>query len=263
MSEIRFAEPRDKEALRRIWSAVFTKDTPAERDAFLNTVHVSEECIVACENGEPISMAFFLPAVLHVHGTAYMARYLYAAATLPAYRGNGIFSELLHAALVALKERGMDACFLNPAQPSLVDFYRRFGFEPTMFSRMVCGDASQETVSVTPLSTDAYLSLRRRLLPSDHVEWDERLLRYALSYAMPIRIGEHACALCVKNKGTLHVLEVLGEQTAVCGALARVLECDAFCARVVSKKGDCFGMLVPLNENVPIHAAPYMGLVFD
>ncbi len=267
MSEIRFAHARDVEALRRIWSAVFTEDTPAERDAFLSTVHVSEECIVACENGKPISMAFFLPAVLHIHGTAYTARYLYAAATLPAYRGNGIFSELLHVALTMLKERGIEACFLHPAQPSLVSFYQRFGFEPTVFSRTLRGDASREAVSFTPLSADAYSSLRQRLLPCDYVEWDERLLHYALSYATPIRVGEHACALCVKNDGTLHVLEVLGvpseEQAAVCGALARVLECDAFCARVFSKKGDCFGMFLSLNENVPMNAAPYMGLAFD
>ncbi len=267
MSEIRFADARDSEAIRRIWSAVFTADTPAERDAFLGIVHLSEECVVACENNVPVSMAFFLPAVLHVHGSTYTARYLYAAATLPAYRGRGIFSDLLRAALTALKERGIDACFLNPAEPSLVDYYRRFGFEPTVFSRTLCGAASERQVFLTPLAGEDYLSLRQALLPPDFVAWDDRLLRYAVSYATPMRVGERACALCVKNNGTLHVLELLGipsdEQTAVCGALARHGGCDAFRARVFSETGDCFGMLLPLKARIPLKTAPYMGLAFD
>ncbi len=267
MSEIRFADARDLEAIRRIWSAVFTADTPAERDAFLSTVHVSEECVVACENGAPISIAFFLPAVLHIRGTAYTARYLYAAATLPAYRGKGVFSDLLNTALTALKERGIDACFLNPAQPSLVGFYQRFGFEPTFFSRTLCGEASLEEVSFTPLSAEDYLSLRQTLLPPDCVVWDDRLLCYAVSYAKPIRIGERACALYVKNNGTLHVLELLGipseKMAAVCGALAHALGCDDFTARVFAETGDCFGMLLPLAENITLNTSPYMGLAFD
>lgn len=267
MCDIRFADVRDREALCRIWSAVFTEDTPEERDAFLNTVRLSEECVVACENGEPISMAFFIPAVLRVQGTPYAVRYLYAAATLPAYRGNGIFSDLLNKALVQLKESGNAACLLNPAQPSLVGYYERFGFQPMFFSRTLSGSAAGEDVRVSPLSADAFLSLRQRLLPPDRVEWDERLLSYVMSYAEPIRIGEHACALCVKNGNTLRVLELSGipykESTAVCGALARHYGCDAFCARIYSKTGDCFGMLVPLKKDIPIKTAPYMGLAFD
>ncbi len=267
MSEIRFADARDTEAIRRIWSAVFTADTPAERDAFLSIVNLSEECVVVCENGEPISMAFFLPAVLRVHGTAYTARYLYAAATLPAYRGKGIFSVLLNTALSALKGRGIDACFLNPAQPSLIGFYERFGFKPTFFSRTLSGEASEEQGAFTPLSAEKYLSRRQTLLPSDFVAWDDRLLNYALSYATPIGIAEHACALCVKRNGTLYVFELLGvlpdEQAAVCGALAQHCCCDEFRARVFSETGDCFGMLLPLAENITLNTSPYMGLAFD
>lgn len=267
MSKIRFADACDIEAIRRIWSAVFTADTPAERDAFLDTVHLSEECIVACENGEPVSMAFFLPAVLHIQNRAYTARYLYAAATLPAYRGNGIFSDLLDVALTALKERGVGACFLNPAQPSLVGFYQRFGFEPAVFSRTLCGAASGAQVSLAPLSAEEYLSIRQTLLPRNFVEWNDRLLRFGVSYAKPIRIGERACALCVKNNGTLHVLELLGipsdEQTAVCGALAHDQGCDVFRARVFSETGDCFGMLLSFGGRIPLKPAPYMGLAFD
>lgn len=267
MCEIRFADARDTEAIRRIWSAVFTADSPAERDAFLDTVHLSEECVVACENSMPISMAFFLPAVLRINGNAYTARYLYAAATLPAYRGKGIFSVLLNTALATLKERGIAACFLNPAEPSLVGFYQRFGFEPAFFSRTLCGKTSLVSLSFTPLSADEYLSLRQTMLPPDHVVWEDRFLRYAASYATPIRIGDGACALFIKATNTLRVIELLGvppeQQVSVCGALAQHQGCDTFCARVFSETGDCFGMLRPLDRRIPLKSAPYMGLAFD
>ena len=268
MNEIRFAVSGDLAAIRTIWSAVFTEDTVRDRDRFLQTVHLREECMVACADGKPVSMAFFLPAVLHTDGDAYSTRYLYAASTLPAYRGRGIFGELLHTALSVFKERGVAACFLNPAQPSLIGYYRRFGFEPAFFCRTLSGIAQTAQLPFTPLSGAEYLSLRKTLLPRDHVEWNDRFLRYAVSYATPLRIGEKACVLFSRNEDVLRVIELLGvpsdQQTAVCSALASHQGCKRFEARVFSEIGECFGMLLPLSaDTIPLNTAPYMGLAFD
>lgn len=263
MSDIRFAVSRDLAAIREIWSAVFTEDSPAERDRFLKTVCLCEECMLACIDGKPVSMAFFLPAVLHVNGGEYTARYLYAAATLPAYRGRGIFSDLLNAALCTFKECGADACLLSPAEPTLVDFYRRFGFCPAFFCRTVRGDAEAAPLPIRLLSAEEYLSLRQTLLPRDCVAWERRLLSYAASCATPIRIGDGACALVAKDGKTLRVIELLGVQDTVCGALAQALGCEAFVARVFAETGDCFGMLLPLAQAITLNASPYMGLAFD
>lgn len=267
MSHIRFAVPEDIEAIREIWSAVFAEDTADERDRFLETAHLREECVLACVDGKPVSMAFFLPAVLHGDGGKYAVRYLYAASTLLAYRGQGIFSDLLKTTLQILKERGVAACFLNPAEPSLVTFYRRFGFEPAFFCRTICGGADTEQLPIQPLSVEEYSSLRQTLLPREYVEWDHRLLRYAASYAVPVRIGDGACALYTKNGNTLRVIELLGvppeSQVDVCGAVARALGCDAFKARVFAETGDCFGMLLSLATEISLRTTPYIGLVFD
>ncbi len=267
MSDIRFAVFRDLAAIREIWSAVFTEDSPAERDRFLKTVRLCEECMLACIDGKPVSMAFFLPAVLHVNGGEYTARYLYAAATLPVYRGRGIFRDLLNTALAFFKQRGTDACFLNPAEPSLVEYYRRFGFEPAFFCRTVCGGAHIAQLPLIPLSGTEYIAFRQTLLPREYVAWDHRLLKYAASYAKPVRIGDGVCALFVKDNTTLRVIELLGvpseQQAAVCGALAWHQGCETFCARVSAQTGDCFGMLLPLAESIPLNTAPHMGLAFD
>lgn len=262
MSDIRFAVPTDLPAIREIWSAVFTADTVEERDVFLKTVHLHEECVLACVDGKPVSMAFFLPAVLHINSSAYVVRYLYAAATLPNYRGQGIFGGLLKTALQILRQRGVAACFLNPAQPSLVTFYQRFGFKPAFFSREVSGDANVRTLPIQPLSCKDYIALRQTLLPRDYVSWGNRLLTYAVSFATAVRIGD-GCALFIKDGKILRVIELLGVSDTVCGALAGALDCDAFTARVFAETGDCFGMLLPLAEDIVLNTSPYMGLAFD
>lgn len=268
MCEIRFAKPDDIAAIHEIWSTVFKSDTADERDRFLQMVDLREECVLACVDGQPVSMAFFLPAVLHTRDCTYSARYLYAASTLPAYQGNGIFANLLNTVLPILKERGIAVCFLNPAEPSLIKYYRRFGFKPSFFSRTVRGVAGTETLPVQSLSADEYITLRQTLLPCEHVVWQPRLLQYAISYATPFRIGNNACALCVKEGHTLRVIELLGvpseTQNAVCGALALEQDCDTFFARVYAATGDCFGMLLSLSGNtLVLNTAPYMGLAFD
>lgn len=268
MKDIRFATPRDMKHIRHIWSAVFTEDTERERDRFLKTVRLGDECMLACVDSKPVSMAFFLPAVLCIGGRKYSMRYLYAAATLPQYRGQGIFGDLLNTALLTLKEYGVAACFLNPAEPTLVDYYRRFGFRPAFFCETVSGNAHIVSIPLESLSDAEYIALRHALLPQDRVEWDDRLLRYAASYAVPVRIGDGACALSVKDGNTLRVIELLGvppeQQATVCGALAWYQGCETFRARVFSETGDCFGMLLPLADtDIPMNTAPYMGLAFD
>lgn len=267
MNEIRFTTPRDISAIRHIWSAVFTDDAPKERDRFLKTVHLSDACVLACVEGKPVSMAFFLPAHLRVGGKNYAVRYLYAASTLPAYRGKGIFRDLLNTALSIFKERGTAACFLNPAERSLVEYYSRFGFKPAFFCHTIEGIARVAQLPMAPLSAKQFCSLRKPLLPLNRIEWDDRLLRYAASYATPMLIGDRACVLFAKQGDTLRVLELLGvpaeQHSTICSALAFHQGCRSFETRVFSKTGDCFGMLLPLAEDIPLDTVLYMGLAFD
>ena len=267
MSKIRFATPRDMKAIRHIWSAVFTDDVPQERDRFLKMVRLSDACMLACVDGKPVSMGFFIPAKLRVDGSEYTVRYLYAAATLPAHRGKGIFSDLLKTAISIFKERGENGCFLNPAEPTLVEYYSRFDFKPAFFCHTIEGIARVAQLPMTPLSASEFYALRKTLLPHDRIEWDEYLLRYAASYATPMRIGDGACALFVKQEDTLCVLELLGvpanQQPTVCSALAWHQGCHVFNARVFSKSGECFGMFLPFSEDIPLDRVLYMGLAFD
>lgn len=60
--------------------------------------------------------------------------YLYALATKKEYQGRGIMAALVEKSLDLSRERGHALSVLVPAQPSLADYYRRFGYEYS-FSR--------------------------------------------------------------------------------------------------------------------------------
>ena len=57
-------------------------------------------------------------------------RYVFAAATLPAYQGRGCFSSLLRHAHALAAAEGAAALFLRPAEPGLAAYYERFGYRP-------------------------------------------------------------------------------------------------------------------------------------
>lgn len=261
MADFRFARADDIPVLRRIWFASFPEDTVEDCTLFLDTVNLSEECMVACVDGEPVSMAFFLPAVFRSNGKEVPTRYLYTASTLPAYRGNGYFSYLLKKSLCVLKGQGIAACFLHPALPSLVKYYERFGFRPFCYSRTESGAAQVRDV---PLSHAAdFIRVRQSLLPPQRVDWDDRFLRFAATYATPYCVGENGYALCEKRGDTLRILELLGAPPTVCGALAARLGCTTYTVCLPAESGECFGMAVPLQGDETEYNALYMGLAFD
>ncbi len=115
-------------ALKAIWAASFPEDPPEAIEDFFARCFRPEECLTAFEGGEPVSMAFLLPALYQRGGKAFPVQYIYAAATLPAWRGRGIFGALLRGALEEGRRRGQFASFLHPGEPSLAAYYGRFGY---------------------------------------------------------------------------------------------------------------------------------------
>ena len=268
MIDIRMATRADIPAICELWHAAFPTDSKDECVTFLNAISLNEDCVVACQKSKPISMAFFIPSILRTANQDLPVRYLYAASTLPSHRNQGVFSQLLRWSHCRWREKGVAACFLNPAEPSLVGFYQRFGYQPIAFSRTIEGKAGLKPSDVTPLSAVEYQELRTALLPTESFVWQNAMIQYATLYGTPVRIGKAACAFCELHGSNLRIVDMLGieqsSQRDVCKALAAQFGCDTFTARLHTEDGDCYGMLAPLNgEQVLLTTSPYIGLVFD
>ncbi len=260
---IRYAAQADRAAIAEIWLSAFPADSREDCEAFLDLTDLSSECMVACENGRPISMVFLLPAVLRTEDAEYSLCYVYAAATHADHRGGGVFSKLLREALRLQKEKGIAGSLLSPQSSSLVGFYERFGYVPAIFRRSLHGSAAPIRTALERVSTDEYLAARRSLLPQPHIEWENRFLKSEVSLSVPLRIGS-GYALCRQNGSCVHVAECVGVSVTneLCAQLASALECDTYIAHPETSNGDCYGMLLSLAQPLPDCDTVYMGFSF-
>ena len=79
-------------------------------------------CIYKKSGGRVASMLFALPCVIETAEKTYKAKYIFAAATDPAFRGQGLMSDMIN-------DLGREeVLFLKPATAALQTFYERLGF---------------------------------------------------------------------------------------------------------------------------------------
>ena len=123
-----YARPEQASDLKTIWLRSFPGDTGEDVDAFFSALFRPEECLVYLAEGQPVSMTFALPAVFRAQGESVPVQYIYAASTLPEWRGRGIFGRLLEFTCGQGARQGMAASFLRPGEKSLFDYYRRFDY---------------------------------------------------------------------------------------------------------------------------------------
>lgn len=175
--------------LEEIWRSGFPKDGTDIVRAFFSAFPPVKHAVAYWEEGRPVSMAFLLPAVWHVQGEALPSQYLYAAATLPAFRGRGIFAELLRYAHRYAEENGRAATFLRPGEPSLFSYYARLGYRAyfgVVTLTLLPESVAKPLLPVRMLTVAGYSELRTRYLSERHaswIEWPVSVMSYAVSAA--------------------------------------------------------------------------------
>ncbi len=279
---LRLATPEQIPALKAIWAAGFPDDSSAVIDEMFGRLFRPEDCMVYMEEEKPVSMAFMLPAVYHSGGERYAAQYIYAAATLPAYRGRGIFGTLLQRAHALARERGQVASFLRPGEPSLAAYYRRFGYREwfrvqrlSLTSEQMTAQGNAAGLALTRGCTE-YGALRARLLRKwdAWIEWDERVARQAVASAEEsgggLLLGHDGCALCEKLDDVVIARELLcpPERFAdYCRAIGENFPGKAYALYLPATDraaGEDFAMWCPLSEAVEQPCGiPYMGLSLE
>lgn len=117
------------EDLKTLWETVFG-DTRQVTDAFFENAFFPDGCFYESVDGKAVSALYLLPVTLGDE----KGFYLYAAATLPEHRGRGLMGRLIKEALAYAKAKA-DFVYLCPAEFSLYDYYRRFGFSKTLYAK--------------------------------------------------------------------------------------------------------------------------------
>ena len=127
-------EQKDKyiSSLINLWHKVFGDETDYIR-LFFKEAYYDSECFAVNISDETVSGLYLLKCIIKYDGKIYRGRYLYAAATLPQYRGKGYMSQLIKEALDYAKKEKLDFIALVPADDGLYGYYSGFGFREAMY----------------------------------------------------------------------------------------------------------------------------------
>ncbi len=268
-----FATEQDIPDILALWTASFG-DPEADIRAFLDTISLSSECLLHKRDGRAVSMVFLLPAELVMpEGTVYPVQYIYAAATLPDYRGQGLFGNLLQVAHQKARERGQAASFLRPGEPSLFRYYQRFGYRPyftAVWENNPC--PGNEALPVQPVTAEQYVVKRNALLSKTaqvpYIRWDQRMVANAVRLAEKSGggavAGPEGCALVERLGDTAIVREHIGTPAGLADLFPaggyRILRMPG-----KGEKGEPIGLLCPLSlpEDFDFDTGAYMGFTLE
>lgn len=188
---------RDGEQIKKIWQTCFG-DEEEYITYYLDHRMTEDNMLVIYRDGKAVSMASFLPAE-YLSGGAYVSvRYVYAVATLPEYRGQGLASGILKFA----RDRFEEPLILAPAEESLSAYYEKMGFqrafeaeEQEMREVRIEDEGEQKNIrslelrgqeegvmeAVEPVTPEEYVKIRDNLFEKEgYVRWDVEAVRYAM-----------------------------------------------------------------------------------
>ncbi|MDD2798293.1 MAG: GNAT family N-acetyltransferase [Bacteroidales bacterium] len=179
---IRKAQIIDIPQIVLLWQISFG-DSDEYIYSFLETVGREDRCFVVESEGKICSMLFLLPAMMHVNGTSRNVEYIYACATSPEHRAQGLMRELLDFTFNQAKVQSVFAQILIPASEQLSQYYKQSGFK-SFFSKSNFVVDRQELASAQPLTENLIqeiIDIRTRILKSEFVvQWSEEHLKFTL-----------------------------------------------------------------------------------
>ena len=242
-SHVVYANERQQEQIIDIWRQCFG-DSREYIQMYLDKRFETENMMVIHADGKPVSMASFLPVQVTINGKQENARYVYAVATLPGYRGRGYASEILkHAA-----EKYGEPLILQPADEALEQFYRNIGFEeafvqsvhwrfenpfkqpPKKVTKMA--EIALAEWDIQAIEASEYKRIRDAYFAGEgYVEWDEEAIQYAIEEnafcggeALKLVCGEKEELLmyCVE-KDEIYIKETTMEEADVRKLLSEIM----------------------------------------
>lgn len=210
-----FAKQQDYEDIAKVWRISFS-DTDNYIKQFWDAMFKPENTLVYREEGVVVAMYFFLEAQTVIKGRGYSTFYLYAAATLPKYRGRGYMAHLIEKGVDVAKQRNVDFITLVPAEDYLFDYYAKFGFKIAFNKKSITLSRKQLFTVMKKAETSDELDFSRirqvALSPYDFLNWGSDALNYAIRehiYTHGSMVStSRGYAMYTKGKDTLYVKEL-------------------------------------------------------
>lgn len=206
-SAVVYADPkRDAEQIKTIWKTCFG-DEEDYICFYLERRMTEENMLVIYEDGKAVSMASFLPIQYLCQGEYRDARYVYAVATLPEYRGRGLAKKLLTFA----REKYDEPLILAPGEESLIGYYEKIGFQRAFpgtrhrigggVTALELSEWEESVPCLEPVTAAEYVNIRdRKCVKEGYVRWDEAAVQYAMDITASCG-GNTAAIVCEEELG--------------------------------------------------------------
>lgn len=185
-SEVVFAhiaDERTAEAVCELWKTCF--DDGDFSEFYLKERATADNMLVIYRDGRPVSMASFLPAVYHTPKGAIPVRYVYAVATLPEYRRQGLAKQLL----ICGSELWDEPLVLCPVDGHLSRYYGKMGFvwcfrSENVGARLLPARSCCWNFHLEEADPETYAAVREHYLSerkAAYLGWDAQAVAFAFA----------------------------------------------------------------------------------
>lgn len=199
----------DIPGLRQLWKLAFG-DTDAFLDSFFGTAYSPKRCHLLKVDGQVAAALYWFDCQCDDQKIAY----IYAVATHPDFRGQGLCRRLMEETHHILAEQGYDAALLVPQDDGLRKMYAAMGYRnATSVSEFTC--EAGEAIPLSEVDADTYAALRRNSLPKSSVVQEGENLRFLSTYARFYQGDD--CLLAVSGS---QIPELLGSRVNAPGIVA-------------------------------------------
>jgi len=251
--QIDFPTQAQTQQLLQLWKTVFG-EYDGFWELFLENGFLPDHCRCITEAGQVLSALYWFDCRCSSDKIAYV----YAVATDPPHRGQGLCRRLMEDTHALLKGRGYASILLVPAEEGLREMYRKLGYRDCTFvSEFSCG-AGEPPVPLRAIGPGEYAALRQGFLPERGVVQEGENLTFLAQQAQ-FYTGEGLLLAAYTDGGTLHAMELLGSPAAAPN-IVNSLECKKGHFRTPGTERP-FAMLHPLQEDAVI--PEYFGFAFD
>ena len=240
--------------LKNLWKESFG-DSEEFIDSFFTTAYSSNRCRCVTIDGEIASVLYWFDCLCDEKRIAY----IYAVATLKAYRGRGLCHKLMDNVHKELNELGYSGVVLVPGEESLFRFYGNIGYETCCYiDEFSCPGKEKEKVDVRKIDKKTFASLRKKYLPKFSVIQENENLEFLETQA-EFYSGNGFLLTAVSEDDTLIGIEFLGDKS-LCESIIYSL---GFRNGTFRTNGSTkpFAMFYPIKEDVS--PPTYFGFAFD
>ena len=246
-------KPRQMSQLRQLWKAAFG-DGDDFLDMFYSTAYAPHRCRCVLDDDRICAVLYWFDCTCENQKLAY----IYAVATDPVYRNQGLCRKLMDDTALHLQSQGYAGALLLPQDPELRQMYGKMGYVPcTSIGECTC-QAGGDPLNMTELTAEEYTLQRRTLLPAGSVLQEGENLSYLAGYSRFYQ-SEDTIFTLVQDGNHVICYEILGNVNKGPGIL-RTLGVASGLFRCPGEEKS-FTMYRPLVANCP--KPQYFAFAFD